>query len=152
MNETTTCIQRAAIAMLARRDHSAYELTQKLKIKGYPAGMIEPLLIELAQKGFLNEQRYTENYIYSHRNKGNGPLRIARALEARGIADEMIAKHLQITDNAWFIVVRSVWQKHFKGKMPTNLKERAKQMRFLQYRGFTHEQIGSVFRNEDDTL
>jgi regulatory protein len=58
----------------------------------------------------------------------------------------MIAKQLQITDNAWFTEARNVWQKHFKGKLPTDFESRAKQMRFLHYRGFTREQIESVFR------
>lgn len=66
-------------------------------------------------------------------------------LQAKGVDQETIAELIDITDNAWFIQAQSVWQKHFKGRQPTDFKSRAKHMRFLQYRGFTREQIESVF-------
>ncbi|MEE8222355.1 MAG: RecX family transcriptional regulator, partial [Nitrosomonadaceae bacterium] len=44
---------------------------------------------------------------------------------------------------------RTVWQKKF-GAMPTNAKERAKQIRFLMGRGFASEIIGQVLRPRDD--
>ena len=56
----------------------------------------------------------------------------------------MIAEQLEITDNAWFECARKSWQKRFKGQLAKDFKARAKQMRFLQYRGFTPEQIESV--------
>jgi regulatory protein len=99
---------------------------------------------EMVQSGLISDSRFTESYIHWRRGKGLGPLRISQELQKRGISAEMIAKHLQITDNAWFAEVRNVWQKHFKGKLATNFKSLAQQMRFLQYRGFTREQIESV--------
>lgn len=96
------------------------------------------------QDGLINEQRFTENYIFWRQQKGYGPLRISAELQARGISSEMIAKQLQITDNAWFAQAQKAWQKQFKGKTPSDLKLRAKQIRFLQYRGFTREQIENV--------
>lgn len=68
-------------------------------------------------------------------------MRIAAELNARGIGAEMIAEVIQITDNAWFTEALKVWRKQFKGIIPTDFTHRAKQMRFLQYRGFTREQI-----------
>lgn len=143
MKETdpTKTVRRAALNLLARRDHSQVELVQKLKLKGHPLPEIKEVIARLASERLINEQRYTENYIYSRRNKGYGPERIALELQQKGITEETIAEHLQITDNAWFINARKVWQKHFKGQKPENYSDKAKQMRFLQYRGFTREQI-----------
>lgn len=107
------------------------------------------MITALVQEGLINEQRFTENYIRWRRGKGYGPLRISAELQTRGILPEMIAEHLQITDNAWFAEARKVWQKYFKGKMPEEFKLRAKQMRFLQYRGFTREQIAAVFGKDE---
>jgi regulatory protein len=59
----------------------------------------------------------------------------------------MIAEVTQITDNAWFAAAYKVWRKHFKGILPTDFLLRAKQMRFLQYRGFTREQIEFTFKS-----
>lgn len=104
------------------------------------------MVANLAHAGLINERRFTENYVYWRRAKGFGPHRICLELQARGIPDEMIAEHVQITDNAWLADIHKVWQKHFKGKPADDLKSRAKQMRFLQHRGFTQQQIESVLK------
>jgi regulatory protein len=131
---------------LARRDYSQHEIAQKLKSKGYATDAIHTVVSDLMREGCINEQRFTENFIYWRRGRGYGPLRILRELQARGISSEMIAEHLQITDNAWLAEVRKVWQKHFKGKLPEDFKLRARQIRFLQYRGYTEEQIQSIWK------
>lgn len=136
--------QQAALRLLTRRDHSQQELAQKLHIKGHASEDITQVIDHLLQAGLLNDARFAENYIHQRRRKGYGPKRIYLELQARGIIEEVIAEHLNITDNAWFIEVQHVWKKHFKGKLPTDFKAKAKQMRFLQYRGFTQEQIEHV--------
>ena len=142
-------IRRVVLHWLTRRDYSQHEITQKLKVKAYPTEAIHTVVADLAQAGLINESRFTENYIYWRRGKGYGPLRISMELRSRGIPSEMIAEQLQITDNAWFAEAQKAWQKQFKGKLPADFKLRAKQMRFLQYRGFTREQIESVFGSEE---
>jgi regulatory protein len=102
------------------------------------------------QDQIINEQRFTENYIHWRRAKGYGPLRIAMELQARGITREMIAEQLDISDNAWFQQVQKVWHKYFKGNANSDFKLRAKQIRFLLHKGFTQEQIESVFENIDN--
>lgn len=133
--------------MLTRRDHTRQELTHKLAAKGHTPEPIEAILTELAQGGYLNESRFVENYIYFRRRRGIGPKRIAEELAKRGVRDEMIAEHVQIADNAWFVEARNVWLKHFKGEKPADFKAKAKQMRFLHYRGFTQEHIDTLFDN-----
>ena len=130
-----------ALYLLSRRDHSKAELATKLKTKGHERADIEFALNELIAEGYLNESRFTENFIHWRRQKGYGPERIAMELNSRGITDTMIAEQLNFTDNAWFIEARKVRVKHFKNQIVGDFKAKAKQMRFLQYRGFTHEQI-----------
>lgn len=141
-------IRRAILHLLARRDHSQWEILQKLRAKGFAEKDVRPVMTDFVQTDFISDWRFTENYIHWRRNKGYGPLRITMELQARGIFPEMIEDQLKITDNAWFIEAQRVWQKRFKGKQPNDYKIRAKQMRFLQYRGFTREQIDSVFSNQ----
>lgn len=136
--------------MLARRDHSALEIRQKLRTKGFTPEDIQTIILEVSQSGYLSESRFTEHYIRWRRGKGFGPERIMLELQTRGITAEMIAEQIDITDNAWFNEARHVWQKHFRGKMPQDFKDKAKQMRFLQYRGFTREQIAKVFGSEPE--
>jgi|SRR5579862_3971521 len=138
-------IRRDALILLARRDHSQMELTQKLLQKQHSPTQVEVLIADLIQAGLLNDQRFAENYCYWRRLKGYGPLRIKMELENRGVDAETIAEVVQITDNAWLAVAKELWQKRFKPNMTTELKERVKQMRFLQYRGYTREQIERLF-------
>lgn len=102
----------------------------------------------MVKENLINDTRFTEQYIYFRRRKGYGPLRISIELQARGIPAFVIADQLKITDNAWFTEAYKVWQKHFKGLRPQDFKSRAKQLRFLQYRGFTQEQIASIFETD----
>lgn len=136
--------------MLARREHSELELSRKLRLKKYPEADIQTVVSQLIEENLLSHSRFIENYIHHRRNKGYGPLRIQAELRERGIAEEFIEHYLDITDNAWFIQVRNVWQKRFKNRAPSDFKMRAQQMRFLQYRGFTQEQIEHIFQGSDD--
>jgi regulatory protein len=122
---------------------------RKLRTKKFPDDLILKVVQKLAQDKLLSNDRFIENYIHSRRNKGYGPIRIQAELQERGIQEELIEHHLNIADNAWFINARNVWQKRFKNQLPRDFKSRAQQMRFLQYRGFTQEQIESVIKRSD---
>lgn len=135
--------------MLARRDHSQSELFRKLHEKYFNETEIHTELAALAEEGTLSDTRFIENFIHYKRIRGYGPLRIRAELIERGIVEDLIEHHLDITDNAWLDDVRNVWQKRFKNGLPRDFKTRVQQMRFLQYRGFTREQIDSIFRSED---
>ena len=147
-----TIIQRSALNYLARRDHSALELTNKLENKGYSNALIKVVIQQLKDKRLLNDANFAEQYCRMRRNRGFGPLRIIAELQARGIAAETIAEVVEIADNEWFIVAHHLWQKRFKNPVknlgPNDFTRRAKQMRFLHYRGFTREQIDNAFNND----
>lgn len=142
-------IRRVAMNLLARREHSEAELLRKLRAKDFLAADIASVVTKLTAEGLLSNTRFAENYIHYRRNRGYGPTRIHAELLERGLPEEMIAHYLNIADNAWFINVRAVWQKRFKNQLPRDFKTRAQQMRFLQYRGFTLEQIQSIFQSDE---
>jgi len=138
-------IRRAVLNWQTRRDHSKDELFRKCLAKGFTKAEIQAFFADAKQASLFNDSRFAENFIHFRRAKGYGPLRIQAELLARGIPDEMIAEMLDIADNAWFQEVQRIWQKHFKGKQPEDFKAKAKQIRFLHYRGFTQEQIEKIF-------
>jgi regulatory protein len=140
-------IRQTALNLLAIREHSSHELSRKLKIKKFAEAEIKELLLQLEKEGLLSNLRFLESFINQRQRKGYGPLRIQAELNERGIPEDLIEQVLNINDNAWLIEVRLVWQKRFKKKAPQDFKERAQQMRFLQYRGFTQEQIDSVYKS-----
>lgn len=136
--------------MLARREHSQLELYRKLLKKSFPETDIHAVLTHLIEEGLLNESRFIENFIHYQRNRGYGPLHIRAELMERGISENLIEHHLEIKDNAWLTSIRFVWQKRFKNKIALDYKTKAQQMRFLQYRGFTHDQIKSIMNNDEE--
>lgn len=126
--------------LLARREHSRLELYQKLSKKGSPSSLIKQILAELASEKLLSEERFVENYIHYRSGQGYGPLRIRQELLERGIASDLIEPVLDEHAERWFKLAAAVKLKKFGKLYPQDLAERAKQFRFLQYRGFNFEQ------------
>ncbi len=153
-DKTIARIHRLALGLLTRRDHSPQELKQKLAKKGFALEDITTVLATLESAGLINLSRLAENYTHYRKSKGYGPRRIAMELQAKGIPEATIAEQIEITDNAWFTEIRTLWQKHFKGRQPKDARERARQLRFLFNRGYTQDQIKTVLSGdrEIDTL
>ena len=131
----------AAIRLLTRREHSCQELQQKLKNRGFADSLIEQITDDLKKEGLLSDARYAESYLRSRKNKGYGPIRIQQELKQRGASDEVIASTVFEDDEEWFELARKVREKRFGKALPENIADRAKQQRFLQYRGFNHQQL-----------
>src|SRR5690554_3917873 len=94
MLETPVSIRRAAMNLLARREHGYVELARKLRQRGAEAEMIDVELQRLADDGLLSEERYVESYIRSRANAGRGPMRIREELAQRGLARELVERAL----------------------------------------------------------
>ncbi len=139
-----TKIRQTAIRMLARREHSFFELKQKLLQRNFPCELIEQTLEKLAAQGLLSDERYVESYIRSRVAKGCGPTRIALELRENGISKELIAQHLKTPEINWQENIRQTYRKKFGDTPATNPNERAKQIRYLQYKGFSLEQINKI--------
>ncbi len=142
-------LRAVALNLLSRREHSTTELFRKLTTKKFDPTDINKVIATLVQEGLASNTRFAENYIHYRKNKGIGPVRIYAELLERGISEELIEQQLNMNDNVWLNEVQNVWQKRFKNKLPKDFKTRAQQMRFLQYRGFTQEQIESVFNHDE---
>lgn len=120
------------------------ELVRKLRAKGFPEEDILKVMTDLAEKNYQSNDRFLENYISHRRKKGFGPIRIQAELIERGLSSDRIEQALHASDNSWQIDIETLWRKKFKGKQPQDFKEKVQQMRFLQYRGFTLEQIATL--------
>ncbi len=136
--------------LLARREHSQQELHHKLVNKGYESQDITPVLLILSAEGLLSNERFTEAFIHSRLQRGSGPTKIAMELQQRGISHELVNTHLDERDAQWIQRAIEVRIKRFGPSHPHDFKERARQMRFLQYRGFTMEQILRAVGEEID--
>lgn len=139
-----------ALNLLARREHSQEELRRKLLSKGFAREDIDSVLSQLSEAGWQNNRRFTEAYVRMRIARGYGPLRIQTELRERGIAADLIADCLQIYVQDWQHILRDVWQKKFNGQVPCDIKNRAKQLRFLQHRGFALADIAQFLQSIRD--
>jgi len=104
----------------------------------------------LAAEGLLSDERFIEAVMHVRRTRGYGPLYIRRELEQKGIDRDAIEQWLDAGSRDWIDDLRRVRNRKFGKRHPASLAERAKQTRFLQSRGFTHEQIRIVLGSDDD--
>jgi len=139
--KTYNTTRLSAMNYLARREHSVRELHQKLKSKQFPGEVIDKVIADLGAEGLQSDSRYTENYIRMRSGKGYGPQRIRIELGERGISSELIDNSLESSGIDWYDHAMAVRQKKFGTEIKTDWKEISKQSRFLQYRGFTSDQI-----------
>ena len=103
--------------------------------------MLDSVLEELRNEGYQSDDRYTEAYVRTRVNKGDGPVKIRHALAGNGILPETIERYLDRGENFWSTLLSEVRDRKFGASAPSDYKEWARQARFLQNRGFTSEQI-----------
>ena len=142
-------MRATAMNLLARREHSTQELRDKLLTRGFEDDEIVPALQTLSREGLLSDERFTESFIHSRMERGSGPVKIRAELRQRGVADEIITNWLDERDRVWLERAESVRCKKFGSALPVDYKEKARQARFLQYRGFSAEHTRQVLRDDD---
>jgi regulatory protein len=144
------CI-RAAIDLLARREHGRRELSRKLAARGFPEDVVAHALDELERTGELAEARFIETFVRSRVAKGQGPARIRAELVQRGVTEEEAEQTLRAAGVDWLESIRAVRRKRFGPEIPRDYLERARQARFLEYRGFNGEQIRAALEVDGDS-
>lgn len=74
-----------AVDILSRREHSVAELTRKLRMREYDDGMIDDVIGQLIDQGYLSDRRFAELYIRQRSQKGYGRRDIESWLHAHGV-------------------------------------------------------------------
>ena len=134
-------IRLQAMNLLARREHLRAELASKLRRRfGEEAGpLIDAALAQLEKEGLLSDWRCVESYIRHRAESGRGPLRIREELRRKGAAPELVDDLLGACGADWLALARRVHSTKYGPETPADFPEKARQMRFLAYRGFTGE-------------
>ena len=132
----------AALRLLTRRDHSKYELAQKLKQRDFEDNVIKKVFLECERLGYLNEERTAQVFIGQLLRKGYGAKRIRHELNMKGLTDKAIpAAMLSEADervNAERVLIKNI--KRFSREDDPQ-KKRDKIYRFLYSRGFSDQVI-----------
>lgn len=143
-DEIFSLIYNKALDIISRREHSEKEIREKLYKKFNDHKVSELVLTSLIEKGLVNDHRFAEMYIIARKRKGFGPKKIAYELLAKGVSDDISSQALN-EEGGWRIAALNAFNKKYKNGIADNFKEMNKQKIFLQNRGFTFEEIDSVF-------
>lgn len=157
-----------ALRVLAAREHGREELRKKLLIPPVPRRqkygidkkperpkadppdeeMLEDVLDALEREGYLSDARFTESFVNQRARRGHGPIRIKHDLQHKAVAAELISDAFEAAEIDWFELAVDVRNRKFGEDLPTDFKEKARQMRFLQSRGFEMQHIQHALRPE----
>lgn len=141
-------VKGRALALLTRREHSRAELQSKLAEFGANSSQIETVIAELVERELQDDERFCEAFIRSRRQRGQGPISIGQELRQRGIAADMSAPFFEDID--WRAEAAAVRIRRFGAEAPADRKAQARQLRFLQYRGFTSAQAIAALKATDE--
>jgi len=133
-----------ALRYLAQREHSRAELARKLRRHTEAGEGIDAALDELAAHGLLSDERAAASVLLSQAPR-SGERKLKQTLQAKGLAPELVARTLAQARGSEFERAQALWQRRF-GSVPADPAERARQMRFLQARGFGFELVVQVLR------
>ena len=137
-------LKAQAVRLLARREYARADLEQRLVAHGASRDDVTAVLDELSAQGLLSNERFAQALVaqkagsYSRRS-------IRGELKRKGVSGETIDGALDdasIDDDAALL---ALWQRRF-GAAPANDREKARQVRFLQSRGFELSAILKLLR------
>lgn len=162
-----------AFYYLSRREHGKAELKQKLLDKEQNPAKIDALLEEFEQKGYQSDYRTSLMLIRENIRKGRGRGRIKQEFYRKKMAmpsniDELIDmanaesdEFSEFVDDSadnlvegidWLKLAVAARTKKYGDDIPTEQKDKARQLRFLQYRGFKSDICFAALNYTLDTL
>ncbi|TCB62036.1 regulatory protein RecX [Acinetobacter terrae] len=146
---TGSRLRSYAFAVLTRREYSKADLIEKLGLYAMDRDEVLKLVDELAKENYQSDQRVAEIMLSSQKRKGKGPNRIKLALKSKKIDASLIQEELKETD--WNEQAYQLKVKKYGAKVEKEPKLKAKQIRFLMYRGFEMDAImKAITRKEDE--
>jgi len=143
-------IRRAAMDLLARREHSSHELVSKLSRKfsalidstDCPLSpeqffdlMVEQIRV-LADENLQSDERFVESFINGRKAQGKGPLRIKLELQQRQVSANLVDDYLDESGEHWQDLARQVYLKKYGSSEVVTYQEKSKRLKFMHYRGF----------------
>ena len=141
--------RKKAMDYLARREYGFEELILKLASGGFEPDTARAAVERLAAEGLQDDRRFAAGLVQSRIGQGKGPVRIRQDLEQRGVGGALAEEALADSGEDWSDLARRVRQRKFGAALPPDFPAKARQMRFLQYRGFTADQVQAAVAPDD---
>ena len=142
-------LRTTALNILGRREHTRAQLRRKLLQRKFDAAGIERTLDELTAAGFLDDERAAKTFArHASHIKGQGRMRIARELAARGVDPELVAQTLdaQIDPDEEAARLRAALEKRARGRDLSDRRESSKVWQALVRQGFSPDAVSKALR------
>ncbi|KGT48684.1 regulatory protein RecX [Acinetobacter sp. HR7] len=136
---TGSRLRSYAFAVLTRKEYSKAELIEKLCLYAENRDEVVALVDELSRENYQSDQRVAETLLSSQKRKGKGPNQIKMKLKSKKIDSSLISEELKETD--WVQQAYELKVKKYGTEVTKDPKLKAKQIRFLMYRGFEMDAI-----------
>jgi regulatory protein len=130
-----------AVRILTHRDHSKYELRQKLRQRGFTSKVIDTVVVECERFGYIDDKRTARIYILQLKRKCFGKRYIQQALKRKRLSGAAIEKILSENypgADEYEHAGRLLEKKMKTFERVADLKKRREKIyRFLYSRGFS---------------
>lgn len=143
-------LKSRAIGLLSRREHSRSELRRKLAAHCEDHAVLDALLDELQRGNWLSQERFAESLVH-RRAPRHGLRRIMQELRQHELPENTLAEMAEKLRDTELERARAVWQKRF-GAPPADVKEHARQLRYMATRGFTADSVRRILAEADSRL
>ena len=130
-----------AVSLLARRDYASGESARTLSKMTENREKIDKALSRLVECGYLDDNRLITHMIDKHVRKKHGPARIKQEIRQKGFSPELVEQMLEKVDVDWYAMARELKVSKFGDAVASEAKEKNKQIRYLQYKGFSMDMI-----------
>ena len=144
VDERRGLIRDSAVRLLARREHSRFELARKLSRRGHPHDLIEEIVGSLARAGLQSDERFAQAFVRSALGRGQGPLKIRAGLTERGVDSDIASDYFELDAHEWGERAASALRKRFGSAPVENRADWARRARFLAGRGFPSDVAAKV--------
>ncbi len=138
-------VRLAAMNLLARREHALGELRTKLARRFPDRARVEEQLQILREENLQSDQRFAESFARQRVTRGQGPQRIRMELRQRDIPGDLVESALAATEADWSALAKEVLSRKFGDGPPADTRDKARRLRFLQYRGFEADHYRALF-------
>ena len=139
--ETYKQLRHKITRLLSKREHSVAEIIQKLSQQEFSTSDIHTVLGKFVENRIQSDARFTFHFVRNCVMKGQGLSRVKQALKVHNIDSSMLHEALDELEIDWYSRAYEVKCKKFGEEVETDWQKKQKQMRFLQYRGFSQDQI-----------
>ena len=138
-------IRRAAMNLLARREHSQRELRDKLRSRFPDSTLVEDVLHTLAAENLQSDERFAESFVRQRLSRGYGPLRLRQESKQRGLSEADLDAAFASVEPDWFDLAERCYRKKFGASPAEDLNDKARRVRFMSYRGFSRDHYEHLF-------